>query len=55
MAERPHYGGDRVVVITVRVLVYLVYWFLVVELILALAFVLKALGADPSTGFAAWV
>lgn len=54
--SRPRHGADRTLVLTLRVVGYFVYWYLiVVQTILALAFVLQALGADPSVAFAAWV
>lgn len=54
--SRPRHGADRTLVVTLRVVGYFVYWYLiVVQTILALAFVLQALGADPSVAFAAWV
>lgn len=46
--DKPQHGPDRVVVITLRALTYFVHGVLVV-----IGFALKALGADPTTPFAA--
>ncbi|MFV0373735.1 hypothetical protein [Microbacterium sp.] len=56
MADKHTHGADRTLVWTLRAVGYFVYWYLiVVETVLALAFVLRALGADPSVSFAARV
>lgn len=56
MSNQVNHGADRGLVLAIRAVTYLVYWVLVVvQLVLALGFVLQALGADPNNAFTAWI